>query len=241
MIYVCEYDGSADDDGLWERAHLDSLPLAFSEKRTEGSRWQKQRERILAWLLLEKALGKEFGISVAELKVERQKWGKPYSSAHPGIYFNLSHCRNACACMAGREDAGIDVEQIFPYRKPLEKKICHAQELQILEMLPQMERERQLRYLWSMKESFVKLDGRGLGYGMDRVNLAQALPLLSKRGQGIDRVSIEMYPDAQETKGKPDSRELQFLVYGTAAYTLAACGENLQTQVCYVQEGELLK
>lgn len=166
---------------------------------SSGIRWTKCRERILAWLLLEYAVRKERGYSLDELKIGRMDKGKPYSISHPEICFNLSHCEIASACAVGAEKCGIDIERKFPYRESLAKKICHEKEREFF--LGQLSggcqtsfaavgriegndcapdtgkfRERQLQILWSLKEAYVKKDGRGLSYGMDRISFGELMP-----------------------------------------------------------------
>ncbi len=150
MIFVCEYDGTI----------------------------EKDRERIMAWSLLEYAVRMEWGYSLKELDISRTEKGKPYSARYPEKRFNLSHCRVACACIVGHEECGIDVERKFPYRESLAKKVCHRDEWEILQIQGQDGnlRERQLQILWSLKEGYVKKDGRGLGYGMDRLSFAALMP-----------------------------------------------------------------
>lgn len=235
MIYVCEYDGSADWEKL--RVRAEELPIALPGRPLEGWLLEKQRQRILAWLLLEKAVKQEWGHSLKELAVCREKHGKPYSSAYPELHFNLSHCGAACACVTGSAEAGIDVEEKFPYRSSLERKICHEEEQRILKPLTSEARTRQLRYLWSMKESFVKLDGRGLGYGMDRVNLASALPVCAApEGEYCVRGAAGHEGQNAASGG---GETLWFRIHDAETYTLSVCGPRPEGQICYVREGEL--
>ena len=56
------------------------------------------------------------------------------------------------------------------------RRICTEKERQIVESCESMpERERLLQALWSMKESIVKWNGRGMGYGMERVDCSKWL------------------------------------------------------------------
>lgn len=244
MIYICEYDGFLEAELLQKLA--EELPLKFPEGWKEGVKWEKARQRILAWLLLaygiEQFVGKYteswigtqkgvFGETIKksnpgqilrELAILRDEHGKPYSSAHPEIKFNLSHCDTACACVVGGADAGVDIERKFAYRASLARKVCHPKEAEILGRLDQEESQRQLRLLWSLKESFVKLDGRGLGYGMDRINLAEFLPI--------------------KVSGIYNKEETAFLAAEYDAYTLAACSKDDKVlDVKCISEQELLE
>ena len=60
------------------------------------------------------------------------KQGKPYFFRWPEIYFNLSHCRSACACILSDREAGIDVEHRFPYKESLARRVCHEKEWELM-------------------------------------------------------------------------------------------------------------
>ena len=227
MIYICEYDGLADDDRLRKLSR--PFPFDVVKKAEADRQWQKRRERILAWLLLTAAVKREYGLAFEELQIKRSEKGKPYSTVFPEIHFNLSHCPVACACIVSDRNVGIDIERKFPYRKSLERKVCHREEKEVLESMGDKLREEQLRFLWSMKESYVKMDGRGLGYGMDRINLASFLPVLPE----------EKMPSGPVLLQSPENRQPDFVIQNTASYTLAACGPGLSDQLCLMRETEL--
>lgn len=221
-IYVREYnaselaaengarsDVSADDRALQEQA--ESLPLQLPDGWTEGQKWKKSRERILAWLLLGQAIEERFGYTFAQLDVRRDGQGKPYSAAHPEVQFNISHCSTAYACIVGTVPVGIDVERKFAPKDSLIRKVCHPEEFALLDRMEDELRVRQFRYLWSLKEAFVKMDGRGLGYGMDRANFAPLLPIQAETGE----------PARRKFGGA------EFMVSDYADYTLAACEEQI--------------
>lgn len=294
-IYVCSFDGSADDEALWQLG--EGLPFAFSREELSGRKKEKLRQRILAWRLLEYGMkrfagretdpaeakaesgigdgmadrtgsgtekgieadtagrtqsGTEKGIEdgtadrtgsgiekgieadtagrggyrIEDLDIRRGPWGKPRSAAHSEICFNISHCPAAAACILGKSPVGVDVERAFPYRESLARRICQEAEWKRWQEFSPDERERQLRALWSMKESYVKRDGRGLGYGVEKVDFSALLPIpMTERGAEIRFVGGE---------------EIRFLMQGTKRYTLAACGSGPLGDVCQVTEEELL-
>ena len=196
---------SADDRALQEQAK--ELPLRLPDGWTEGLRWKVSKPRILAWLLLGQALEEQFGYPFARLDIRRGEQGKPYSAAHPEVQFNISHCNAAYACIVGTVPVGIDVERKFHPKDGLIRKVCHPEEFARLAQMEDRLRARQFRYLWSLKEAYVKMDGRGLGYGVDRVNFAPFLPIQAKPGAPLDR-----------TLGGAE-----FMLCDHEHYTLAAC------------------
>lgn len=195
-IYVREYSApesvsdstessavSLDDRMLQERAK--TLPLQLPDGWAEGRKWMVSRQRVLAWLLLGQAIEEQFGYTFAQLDIRRDGQGKPYSAAHPEIQFNLSHCGTAYACIVGTVPVGIDVERKFHPKDGLIRKVCHPEEYALLAQMEDKLRIRQFRFLWSLKEAFVKLDGRGLGYGMDRADFASLLPIETEPGRFV--------------------------------------------------------
>lgn len=219
LIYVCEYDGTADDAFLEKCAA--GLPFLLKKGWAESAQRGKVRARILAWMLLAYALccrrksgipaaakqkgGFSWQEEIGRLAICRSAHGRPYSSTYPELQFNLSHCDEACACIVSDQPAGIDVERRFPYRTRLEQNICHEEELELLRCLTVQQREQWLWYLWSLKESFVKLDGRGLGYGMKNANFAGLIrETMQKAGEMADSRRMQ-----QESDGAADSRRMQ--------------------------------
>lgn len=184
MIYICEYDDSVSSEIL--NQYAEQLPIPNYSGPACGVKWQKYRERILAWMLFRHVIGSE---KMNRLDIQRTKYGKPYSAAEPEFYFNISHCEYACACIISDAACGVDVEKKFEMKENLIRKICHPEEFEMLNRLLPKEREQQMRFLWSLKESYVKMDGRGLGYGLNSVNLAEMFPMQADKVEVQDNIS----------------------------------------------------
>lgn len=216
MIYICEYDDSVSSEIL--RRYAEQLPIHSYSGPLEGVKWQKYRERILAWMLFQYVVGKE---KMKALDIQRTEYGKPYSASEPEFHFNISHCEYACACIISDTACGVDVEKRFEIKENLIRKVCHPDEYEVLSRLLPNERERQMRFLWSVKESVVKMDGRGLGCGMNSVNLAELLP---------------MQEDCVEVLAG-----ISYMVGASEQYTLAGCvHKQTEIPVYVLSELELL-
>lgn len=260
MIYICEYTNSLQQDLLGRLAA--ELPLTFPEGWQMGRKWEKARQRILAWLLLAYGIEQETVLkdsreqnSTAEactqkltklfeqLAIRRTADGKPYSAAVPELIFNLSHCDTACACIIDDDlqceahsgskalaSVGIDVDRKFPYKESLNRSLCHEKERAVLQNLDLGEQQRQQQILWSLKESLVKLDGRGLGYGMRELDLSEYLPIEN----GEQRLQIQMKMRTPQSQSAEVPRtytdcikttEYRLQIQTEKSYTLAACAE----------------
>ena len=92
-----------------------------------------------------------------------------------------------------------------------------------MQKLAEEERKEQLHILWSAKESFVKWDGRGLAYGMNRVNLSSFLPIHMRAGE-YRQVELG---------------ELWFYLKKTDNYTLSACSKEKEESCALIKECSL--
>ena len=95
MLYIDEHIFDFD-----LTAALDSIS---GQRRSQALRFrheQGQRECVLAYLLLKRALKEEYGIDSNPL-FGYGPHGKPFLIDHPGIHFSLSHCREAVAKLSG--------------------------------------------------------------------------------------------------------------------------------------------
>lgn len=126
----------------------------------DGLKIEKDRVNCAAcYLLLKKALLDEYGID------EKPEFifgihGKPALSKHPEIYFNFSHCREACACVVSDKPTAVDIADIRHISMRTAKYFCSADEYNKTKKHP--DPTENLVRLWSIKECFSKLDGSGL-------------------------------------------------------------------------------
>ena len=148
--------------------HIDDfdLPTALADisaqRREQALRFKHERGQrtcVLAYLLLKKALREEFGI-VDNPLFEYGEHGKPTIVGHPDIHFNLSHCREAVACVVSQRPVGIDVESVNRYKEALVSYTMndHEQAQIAAAERPDVAFTR----LWTMKEARMKLTGEGI-------------------------------------------------------------------------------
>ena len=148
--------------------HIDDfdLPTALADisaqRREQALRFKHERGQrtcVLAYLLLKKALREEFGIADNPL-FEYGEHGKPTIVGHPDIHFNLSHCREAVACVVSRRPVGIDVESVSRYKEALVNYTMNDHEQA---QIAAAERpDAAFTRLWTMKEARMKLTGEGI-------------------------------------------------------------------------------
>lgn len=154
MVYVDEH---IDDFDLQE-----ALAAISSQRRQQALRFRYERGQrtcVLAYLLLKRALLAEYGIDENPL-FDYGEHGKPVLVGHPGIHFNLSHCREAVACVVSDRPVGIDVESVREYRDSLASYTMNEAELHQIAEAGQP--DAAFIRLWTMKEARLKLTGQGI-------------------------------------------------------------------------------
>ena len=154
MVYLNDDIAQLD----WQAA----LPLLSEQRRQQVLRFKYELGRKTcagAYLLLCEALRKEYYITERPV-FEYGEHGKPFIKGHPEIYFNISHCREAVACVTSSRPVGIDVESIRSYRESLVNYTMNEKEV---EQIKHAERpDVEFIRLWTRKEAVLKLTGEGL-------------------------------------------------------------------------------
>ena len=86
--------------------------------------------------------------------------GKPYLNNHDGIYFNISHCKEAIATAVSDCEIGIDIEGCRRFSDTLLERAFNEEEKELVRKneKPEMEFAR----IWTRKESFFKWTGTGI-------------------------------------------------------------------------------
>lgn len=152
------------------KAFLDrALLILPDDNRIRVQRYRQEIDRknsIITYLMLQYALRECYGITVFRMKTG--KYGKPYLSEYPHIHFNISHCKEGCAVAVADRPIGVDIQEIRPFSWSVAKYVCSHSELEQLEKC--VDRESCFTKMWTIKESYIKMIGQGLSYGLDRID-----------------------------------------------------------------------
>ncbi len=150
---------------LWSRIDPDSVENLREkyychldlkrQKRIDSCRSDSKRaELITGGALLIKAL-EDAGLTKA--KISYAKNGKPYVEAE-GFYFNLSHSGDIAAVAVSDEDLGFDIQKPVKAKESLLKRVLSPGERKSFDP-----KDTGFNRIWSLKESYSKLTGEGIG------------------------------------------------------------------------------
>lgn len=153
-IYI---DENIDDFDLDE-----AMTLLSEQRREQVARYKLEgprRQAVAAYLLLRKALREMYGIYDAPV-FEYDANGKPSILGHPEIFFNLSHCRKAVACVVADSPVGIDVEETCRFSDSIARYTLDDEEYE--SVVKADNPSQAFIRLWTMKEALLKYTGEGL-------------------------------------------------------------------------------
>ncbi len=175
------------------------------QKKVDAYLFPKDRRLSLgAGILFHRGLS-AYGLDGRETAVAYGENGKPYLPEHPHIHFNLSHSGNMAMAVFAGVEAGCDVERIREADMELAEKFFTPQEYAYLAGQRQEMQDWAFYRLWTLKESFVKAVGAGLGMEMDSFG-------------------ISILPDGRAGGCLgPDGAEYGFWEYGGEGYWGAVC------------------
>ena len=149
--------------------------LSDAEKhRCAAFRLEKHRtEYVLSHAVLRLVLSEYAPVRPEAWKFSTGKWGRPEicgPALDTPLWFNLSHTDGFVACVVGRvPQLGVDVENMNRVTSwdELAKRFFAEVEYQYLRnMPPGLQREAFFR-IWTLKESYIKAEGKGLSIPLD--------------------------------------------------------------------------
>lgn len=127
---------------------------------------RKQVQHQFAWDLLQEVLKKDYNIDLSAQKILYETNGKPYIE-NSNIYFSISHCNDMVAIFVSNNRNGVDIEQIREIKDAVIKRVCSINEYSYITRSKDI--NKNFIKLWTLKESFAKADGRGLGLGLNNI------------------------------------------------------------------------
>lgn len=145
----------------------DAMKLLSPQRREKTMRYRFERGKWLsagAGLLLDNML-REHNLCEHDMKYIVGDHGKPALAGYPSLYFNLSHSGLLVACAVGNKPVGVDVQTIVDVRRSLVNFTMSKEEIAQLDSLGSSQEQRLFfTQLWTIKESYAKATGTGLGH-----------------------------------------------------------------------------
>lgn len=102
------------------------------------------------------------GIKNRDLAFGINEYGKPILNEPEGTYFSISHSGSWVVCAVNDAAVGIDVETIKPIDFKIAERYFTKDEYASFVKQPEKTKLQYFYMLWTLKESYVKTEGKGL-------------------------------------------------------------------------------
>jgi 4'-phosphopantetheinyl transferase len=164
-----------------EAVYLRRLEQNLSaDDRERASRFRFARDRarfIGARGLLREILALYLNVSPGRLSFGYGAHGKPFlTGEHSTLRFNVSHSRDEMLlAIAHMREVGVDVEgvrNIGPAVDELGDTVLSEPEKQALARFRGEDRRTTFLRFWTLKEAFIKADGRGVSLPLERIDVS---------------------------------------------------------------------
>lgn len=116
---------------------------------------------------------------ITNIDIVYNEHGKPYLKSSE-LYFNISHDKNMTVLVTSDKEIGVDLEYLT-YKPSVVNKYFTPREQEIIKN--SKNKEYDFTKIWVMKESYVKMLGIGILYGLEKVDTIK----LIKKFEIIDK------------------------------------------------------
>lgn len=151
---------------------LNESSLERQKKAQRFVKYEDAARSLIGERLAREAIARHTGMSVFDIRFAENKYGKPHVIGwRESLYFNVSHSGEWIVCAIDIRPVGIDVERIIPIDLQIAHQFFSKQECVQLMSMPAEQRLPYFFEIWTMKESYIKADGRGLSIPLNSFSI----------------------------------------------------------------------
>lgn len=200
---------------------LSTLDTDIQAKIQRFRKSEDQLRAICGDLLIRTGAFEQWQLPAGRLKRTVNRYGKPAFSDYPSLHYNLSHSGHWVIAVFDTSPVGIDIEEVAGMEPGIADHFFAPAETKWLASLHPKQKTRAFYELWTLKESFIKADGKGL-----------SIPLDSFRFEFDEGGTIYFHPPSDVQK------QWHFKQYEIdPTYALAVCASH----ACFPEQVETLQ
>ena len=127
-------------------------------------------QSVIGHLLARFLIAKRLHTQMRDISFRRSRFGKPECSGCSSVQFSISHSQNDVMCALSNAPVGADIEHIrpLPYRA-IARRFFTQDECCALCNTPDALQLRYFYRLWTLKESYFKMQGTGLVFPLQQI------------------------------------------------------------------------
>lgn len=162
------------DRNLMRNEYEEKLQMVSPNKREQIEcfhRLEDAQRTLLADVLIRGIISHKLGLPNKDIAFGLNEYGKPSLLSHPNFHFNLSHSGQYVACVVGDSAVGIDVEEIKQADLKIAERFFTENETRYILSRPDNEQSKAFYRIWTMKEAYIKREGKGLSIPLNSFNV----------------------------------------------------------------------
>ena len=169
----------------WEKKRR-CLPEQTQARVMRYQRWQDRQAKMFGYFLLKKGL-QNYGYAL-NCDIHKDRFGRPY--VNYGIDFNISDSDGCVVCaLTSYGRLGIDIEKIKPIDFAGFRNCMSPLQWKQIEESKNM--YASFFKFWTIKESTLKADGRGLAFPLDKVEVFDNKAVLEGKSWFLTNLAIQ--------------------------------------------------
>ena len=172
LVYTADIT-ALNDPAVFDRL-LGAVP-AYRRDKAMRFKFQGGKSQSLGVGLLLRLACRDFGVAGADENVVLGENEKPAFRDFPEAHFNLSHSKERVMCVISPYEAGCDVERVRGGRSRLAERFFKESENAWIRSFPEgAAQDEAFCRLWTLKECYMKVTGRGMSLSPDKFTLSMA-------------------------------------------------------------------
>ena len=144
----------------------------YRKEKIDRLKQRKDKNLSLAVGIIIDTYLQSFGLRECDMNYSTKENGKPFFTDFKNLHFNASHSGNIAVCAFSENEIGCDVQQICKARENVAKRFFTNNEYNYIyscndkNIHKSFTVDERFARIWAIKESYLKLNGSGLGGGL---------------------------------------------------------------------------
>ncbi|NDI34039.1 4'-phosphopantetheinyl transferase superfamily protein [Chengkuizengella sediminis] len=162
------------DSEIEHGLYIDLLKNLPKEKQVRLNKYRNKMDAqrsLLGEILIRTEIMNLTNVKNHEIVFQKNTYGKPILLNKPQFHYNVSHSGDWVVCATDGSIIGIDVEKMAPIDYTIANRFFSKQEVVDLSKKEEPEKLKYFFDLWTLKESYIKTDGRGLSIPLDSFSI----------------------------------------------------------------------
>ena len=178
----------------YDRAY--SCVSDMRKEKTDNFKNSEDKKRsLVSELLIRKALT-DRNIDFTDLVYEYGEHQKPYFKNISDFHFNISHSGDYVILAVSDKEIGCDIEKIRKYDLKIAERFFTEYEYEnIIKNEDKDERQRMFFVYWTLKESFIKQNGKGLSQPLNsfEINIDEDYKICVRHENVDDSLNLKQF------------------------------------------------